>query len=72
MSILNGFKKLREGKIHLSCPRCGRKMSNAPRGDYDPPNAVLLVVPCDKYRCSGGCKIEGGDYFDENGKQVQS
>ena len=26
--IFKGFKKLKEGRIHLYCNQCGRKMSN--------------------------------------------
>lgn len=68
--ILRGYKPLKRGRIHLLCPQCGWKLSNMPRGDHDPPNSVLLVIPCDKNRCSGGCKIEGGDYFDEHGNEI--
>jgi hypothetical protein len=63
-----GFKPLREGRIHLRCPSCGRKMSNMPRDVYDPPLAMLMEVCCD--RCSAGCKIDGGDYYDASGLSV--
>jgi hypothetical protein len=68
--FLKGFKPLKLGRIHLECPHCGRKMSNMERAEYDPPHAVLMVMPCDKYRCSGGCKIDGGDYYDAGGEQI--
>lgn len=63
-----GFKPLREGRIHLLCGQCGRKMSNMRRADYDPPRAALIAVPCE--RCSQGCKIEGGEYYDAAGKPI--
>jgi hypothetical protein len=66
--LLKGYKKLRSGRIHLQCPECGRKMSNAPRADWDPSNAVLMVYPCD---CTSGNKVEGGDYFDADGKPIE-
>jgi|HubBroStandDraft_4_1064222.scaffolds.fasta_scaffold532577_3 hypothetical protein len=67
----HGFKPLRAGRIHLYCPRCKRKMSNMARAEHDPTQAALLVVPCSKYECSGGCKIEGGDYLDSHGKEIE-
>jgi len=68
--VQQGFAPLRTGRIHLLCPQCGRKMSNVLRSDFDPPNAALYVIPCDKSRCSGGCKIEGGDYFSADGHPI--
>lgn len=63
-----GFAKLRPGRIHIRCPRCGRKQSNAPRSEWDMPNAFLIEVACDKSSCSGGCKELSSDFYDENGK----
>lgn len=66
-----GYRKLRPGKIHVFCPHCGRKFSNIPREDYDPPSAVLMHLCCD--RCGQGCKIDGPDcYYDANGKKTWS
>jgi hypothetical protein len=61
---LRGYRPLRPGRIHLLCPLCGRKMSNIPRADYDPKQAALCVIPCDKH---SGLKVEGGEYFDKRG-----
>ncbi len=63
-----GFNKLRPGKIHLRCPHCGRKHSNAERGEFDPARAVLLETLCEK--CCQGCKDGFEYYFDEKGKEV--
>jgi hypothetical protein len=42
-----GYAKLRPGRIHLYCPRCGRRQSNAHRSEvYDPPDAVLAHIWC--------------------------
>ena len=59
-----GYNKLRRGRIHLYCPTCRRKQSNAPRAvspPFDPPMAVLAHVVCE--RCSAGCKVEGVSAF---------
>ena len=41
-----GYRKLKQGCIHLFCPSCGRKMSNRTRADRDPPSAVLVHAEC--------------------------
>lgn len=63
-----GFSKLRSGRIHLRCPLCGRKMSNARRSEYDPPSAVLAEVACDKH---SGLKDPPTNYFDKEGVEVE-
>ena len=63
-----GYPKLQPGKIHLICPRCGRKQSNAVRGPYDPPKAVMCSTLCE--RCGHGGK--GGDeaFRDAAGREL--
>jgi ribosomal protein L37E len=63
-----GFAPLRKGRIHVFCPRCHRKVSNAQRGEYDPPRATLVHTPCD--RCGAGGKDSPETFFDERGKQI--
>jgi hypothetical protein len=64
-----GWKPLRSDRIHVYCPHCGRKMSNMPRADYDPPKAIVVAAVCDK--CSMGCKIDGPDaYYGRNGRRL--
>jgi hypothetical protein len=63
-----GFSKLRNGRIHIRCPKCGRKQSNAFRAEIDPPSAFLVETLCEK--CSMGCKDPGLDYFDKDGNSV--
>jgi hypothetical protein len=70
--VTKGFAKLKAGCIHLECPACGRKMSNVPRCDWDPPDAVLAVLLCDKSKCSAGCKDSGADYYDANGIELSA
>jgi hypothetical protein len=60
-----GYAKLRPGRIHLYCPKCGRRMSNADReATYDPPDAVLSHVWC--------CGDSDGPprYFDADGVEI--
>lgn len=72
-----GFSKLRLGRIHVYCPGCGRKQSNAPREQADPerfipgdpPEAVLVHVYCD--RCSQGCKDAPVTFLDAFGKRIR-
>lgn len=65
-----GFNKLRPGRIHIFCPRCGRKQSNMPRDEEtDPKTAVLAHVFCE--RCSAGCKDVPVYYFNAKGKRVR-
>lgn len=64
-----GFKPLRPGKIHVRCPACGRKLSNASRGHMDPPKAFLIEVFCD---CTQGGKEDFGGYYDSRGRTLCS
>jgi ribosomal protein S27AE len=50
------------------CPRCHRKFSNAERGKYDPPRAVLVITHCPK--CGQGGKEADETFLATNGKQV--
>jgi hypothetical protein len=61
------YAKAMNDTIKLRCPHCGQTKDDAPRADYDPPHAVLMVIPCD---CTQGCKIDGGDYYDAAGNQI--
>lgn len=63
-----GFQKLRTGRIHVYCPHCGRKYSNSPRGEYDPPRAELVHTWC--VRCGSGGKDSPETFFDKGGKQI--
>ena len=64
-----GFNKLRKNKIHIYCPKCGRKQSNAWRDpEMDPPEATLAHVFCDK--CSAGCKDVPVYYWTNDGKRL--
>jgi hypothetical protein len=64
-----GFQKWRPGRIHIYCPRCRRRLSNAERTKHDPPNAALVHVWCEK--CSAGCKTDLGNYFDCDGNVIR-
>lgn len=65
-----GFRKLRPNRIHVFCPRCGRKQSNMPRDpESDPPRAVLVHVYCD--RCSAGCKDVPMTFLDARGRELE-
>lgn len=63
-----GYAKLRPGRIHVYCPRCGRKCSNAHRGEFDPPRATLVHTWCE--RCGSGGKDSPETFFDGNGKEI--
>jgi ribosomal protein L37E len=63
-----GFAPLRKDRIHVFCPRCHRKISNAQRGEFDPPRATLVHTWC--YRCGQGGKESEETYFDVNGKEI--
>jgi hypothetical protein len=63
-----GFAPLRKGKIHVFCPRCHRKISNAERDEYDPPRATLVHTWCD--RCGEGGKDSPEHYFDARGREI--
>lgn len=63
-----GFHPLRKGRIHVFCPRCHRKVSNAFRGEYDPPRSTLVHEFCDK--CGAGGKDCYSVFYDAKGKQI--
>lgn len=63
-----GFAPLRKGRIHVFCPRCHRKFSNAQRGKFDPPRATLVRTHCD--RCGQGGKESEEIYYDARGKEI--
>lgn len=63
-----GYQRLRKGRIHVYCPKCGRKMSNVERGKYDPPSAELVHTHCD--RCGAGGKESDETFFDGRGRQI--
>ena len=63
-----GFAKLRPNRIHVYCPHCGRKCSNAHRGEFDPPRATLVHTWCD--RCGSGGKDSPETFFDGNGREI--
>jgi hypothetical protein len=63
-----GFAPLRPGRIHVFCPRCHRKVSNAERGKYDPPRATLVHTHCD--RCGAGDKDCSETFFAANGREI--
>lgn len=54
-------------RIKLKCPKCG-KTTSIHRADYDPPEAVLLVIRCPD--CAVGCKEDGGTYYDRRGEEI--
>lgn len=64
----SGFSRLREGRIHMRCPECGRKVSNTQRTEYDLPQAVLVENYCPD--CAVGSKDPPITYFDANGVEV--
>ena len=63
-----GFAPLRKGRIHVFCPRCHRKMSNAERGKYDPPRATLVHTLCE--RCGQGGKEAAEWFYDARGRAI--
>lgn len=64
--IENWGRPLKEGRIHLLCPHCGRKQSNIRREEADPDDAILVVVDCPKC-CDMGSET---NYYDVNGKEI--
>lgn len=67
-----GFSPLRRGRIHLLCPACGRKQSNAPRATVpveDPRTAVLAICLCDG-ACSNGTKDNETRFRDARGREL--
>lgn len=63
-----GFAPLRKGRIHVFCPRCHRKVSNAERGEYDPQRATLVHTFC--ARCGEGGKDCPEYFYDAHGKEI--
>ena len=63
-----GYRRLRPGRIHLFCPRCHRKTSNARRDRYDPQRAELVHSFCE--RCGSGGKDSPETFFDTQGKMI--
>lgn len=62
-----GFRPLKPGHIHIYCPVCGRRYSNAKRTEHDPARAVLLKLTC--MRCpDNGAKDDWGVYLDAQGR----
>jgi len=64
-----GFGRLKPGRIHIWCPVCKRRMSNAKRTQHDPRRAVLLQVTCP--RCPDDSKDWAGWYLDAQGRYVE-
>lgn len=69
MGRVDGFKPLKSGRIHVRCPKCGRKISNSPRADYDPAEAMLIETHCPK--CCGDDKESSVEYFASNGDYLE-
>ena len=63
-----GWGKLRDGKIHLRCPKCGMKRSNNDRQPHDPPAAFLAELQCPE--CVGGDFGGSETYFDASGHEL--
>lgn len=63
-----GFDPLKPGMIHLRCPLCGQKVSNAPRYQDDMPETVLVEVLC--AICAGNADELSCYYFDAEGNEV--
>ena len=63
-----GFAPLRKGRIHVFCPKCHRKLSNAQRGKYDPPKATLVRTWCQ--RCGNGGKESDEIFYDARGREI--
>jgi ribosomal protein L37E len=68
MSEWAGYRKLRPGRIHIYCPKCGRKHSNGYRNEYDPPRAELVHTWCE--RCGAGGKDLPETYLDAKGREI--
>ena len=68
MSRWRGFRKLKDGCIHLQCPGCGRKQSNTTRHpEFDHPTAYLVEIECEK--CGLG-NFPVPAYFDKRGRPL--
>ncbi len=64
----SGFRALRDGRIYLRCPKCGRKQSNMPRMEFDPKRAVLAEIFCPK--CGNGGKDCETSYYNAKGQPL--
>lgn len=53
MDVVNGWRALKDGHIHLLCGECGRKQSNSPRQSDDPKGTVVVRLVCDKHSGAG-------------------
>jgi hypothetical protein len=62
-----GFAPLKEDRIHVRCPGCGRKISNGLRHMWDPPRATLVETECAKCVRGG---YGSSTYFDADGKEL--
>ncbi len=63
------FKPIKPGKIHLKCRRCKNTRSNMARADFDPINAVVMVMSyCP--RCDRGGEFESVEYYDAVGREI--
>ena len=63
-----GYAPLRAGRVHLWCPKCKRKTSNAHKMAEDPPRVTLIHSFCP--RCSSGGKDAPEWYFDADGQEI--
>jgi hypothetical protein len=69
MSRVSGFHKARPGKIHMRCPKCGRKQSNMDRSaEHDHPTAYLMELLCDA--CGMGCKDDAPTYYTRQNRVI--
>lgn len=69
INTIGRFKPLKPSKIHIKCRRCGKTLSNIDRSDYDPENAVVMVLSyCPS--CDKGGEFEETTYYDINGKEI--
>jgi hypothetical protein len=71
-AFLAGFASLQPRCIHWKCPGCGRKMSNQHRESWDPPKAVVAMVPCTKWECQWADCYSSPLYYDADGHELQA
>ncbi len=66
---LGHFHKLKPDCVHMKCKRCGNIKNNVKRSEFDPSNAVVILINyC--YKCDEGGGFEESWYFDINGKEI--
>jgi predicted RNA-binding Zn-ribbon protein involved in translation (DUF1610 family) len=65
---MSGYRPLKADRIHLRCPKCGRKQSNMLRIPSDPLAAVLAEILCPK--CGSGGKDADTSYYDSQGREL--